>query len=120
MLSIRDLTKMRATQDEALPDLMDISRPTGTESIIGGRIPGAPAMVAAGVKCRLFPGQMQTMRGQLARPIDVHAFTVRYEITTDLQERDTVTIAGEDYEVENVKRARSWETIQTAAIQRLA
>lgn len=120
MLSVQDLAKMRSTQDEALPDTMDITRPTGTQSSIGSRIEGNNSVVAVGIKCRLTPAQMQVVTGQLARPIDVHAYTLRYELTTDLQERDVVIISDVSYEVENVKRDRSWETIQTAGLKRLA
>lgn len=115
MLSAKDLARMRATQEEALPDLLDVSRPSGTTSSIGSRVSGVDNFVEVSVPCRVTPAQQYVTLGERAQPLDIDRYTVRVPRGTNIQKRDQLRIqsSGLVLEVEAVKQPRSWETVMT-------
>ena len=104
------LTRMRETQNEAMPERVTIKRPSNVDDGFGGVNVSTPTTVATDVPCRITEAQMQTMYGQVARDLEVEKYTVRFPIGTDIQDEDLVEWGSMTLKVENVK-ARSFQTV---------
>lgn len=115
-MSDYELTQMRTTQDDAMPELITIKRRVLTSDGFGGASTGVPTTVATNVPARIAQAQVQMMGGQLGRTLELEKWTVRVPFGTDLQDEDFVIWGTMTLQVEDVKD-RSWETCVSAAAE---
>jgi len=108
MLTTRDLTAMRDTQYEALPETATIRRTTETSDGMGGR---QPATSDVGVTpCRLAPlGQSAQERVIAERLTGMTAYVATLPAGTDVRMEDEISIGARVLRVIAVL-GRSYET----------
>ncbi len=113
MISARDLAGMRATQDDAMPDLITIQRRVMTDDGFGGYNETSRLTIATDVACRITPSQQLEGLGQLGRPVEVASYIVRVPIGTDVRDEDFIIRKSDSVELqlERVKVPRSWDTL---------
>lgn len=106
MLSNEDIAGMRETQEEALPDVATISRPTRVTDSAGGYTV-TPVTVET-TTCRLSKTRpAEVLAGNKEVTFTDWMITLPYD--TDVQAGDTITINALNYQVIS-KAAGSWNT----------
>lgn len=117
-MSDYELKQMRATQESAAPELVDIYRRSIVSDGFGGATTQADVLVEADVPARIAQAQVQAMGGQGARTLLLEKWTIRLMYTDeadrpDLQDEDRIHWDGLVLSVDDVKD-RSWETCISA------
>ena len=105
---------MRATQEEAMPDLATIKRETRASDGFGGHDVSGLTTVASNVPARITPSQVMAAGGQADRYLELERWNVRMPYGTDLQDRDLIEWDGQTIRVHEVKYPRSWATAISA------
>ena len=90
MIPLRELDAIRAVQEEAMPDLVDIQRRTNSDDGFGGRQNTTWATVATGVPARVSKAQTLDLGGQGGRKVELEKWLVRVPHATDIREGDRV------------------------------
>ncbi len=115
MLTAAELTAMRATQAEALPDSGTITRATLSSDGAGGQ--SESWGTGSTVSCRLGRlGQSGEERAIAERLTGVTPFVVTVPTGTDIRPEDRITIAGRTFEVAAVLATGAWETALRVAV----
>lgn len=116
MLSDYELEEMRATQVEAMPELVTIKRTTVTSDGFGGNNVSGTVTVASNVPARIKPAQVMIAGGQADRQLELEKWNVRVPHGTDLQDRDLIEWAaqGVTIKIEEVKYPSSQSTAISA------
>lgn len=114
MFSAHDLSGMQETQNDAMPDLGVLKRRVMASDGFGGNTTASLTTVATDVPCRITPAQVQAMGGQIDRAMDLEKYTMRFEIGTDVQDRDIFEWEGLTIVIDDVKLPRSYATVITA------
>ena len=117
MLDDWQMMSMQSTQEEALPDKVDIYRIVRIDDGFGGTGTQAAELVSDDVPCRATPAQTQMLGGQADRQLELEKWTVRVPVGQDIQDDDILVITtqgDEQLQVESAKHPKSWETVRTA------
>lgn len=115
MLTSDELTAMRATQAEALPDSCTITRATLSSDGAGGQSEGWDT--SATVSCRLGRlGQSGEERAIAERLAAMTPFVVTVPTGTDIRPEDRIAIGGRTFEVVAVLATGVWETALRVAV----
>lgn len=121
MLSDEDLRQMRATQHDALPDKVTIKRTVFEDDGFGGTAIASEKTIATDVPCRMFPGQMEEVLGQMARQQERNVYTFRFKKDAPVQDKDVLVDGdGETYKVERIKSPRSYQQLLTIEAERFS
>ena len=117
MLDDWQMMSMQVTQEDGLPDKLDIYRIARTSDGFGGTNTTAAALVSDDVPCRATPAQVQMLGGQADRQLEIEKWTVRVPVGIDIRDDDILVITtqgNEQLQVESAKHPKSWETLRTA------
>lgn len=110
MFNEQDLEDMRAAQDEAMPESVEIQRRTVVADGFGGNGTAAWLTRALAVPARITPSQVMAMGGQGDRSLELEKWNVRMPYGTDLLDGDRVLWGDQTIKVEEVKSPRSYAT----------
>lgn len=119
MLSDGDLTYMRNSIDELLPDICNILTATYASDGQGGYTP-TWGTASAGVKCRLDPGRKESNErlqgGAVLLPYSYWILTLEHGALLTTEQR--VEIGSDTYEVRAVDAGKSWSGSIRATLMR--
>lgn len=110
MFSVQDLEDMKATQEEAMPELVTIQRSTIKSNGLGGHSVDGWQDRAVNVPARITPSQVLNMGGQGDRNLELEKWNIRMPYGTDLQDKDRILWGDQTIGVEEVKTPRSFAT----------
>jgi hypothetical protein len=107
-LTADELSRMQATQQEAMPDTAEVRRPTRTPDGMGGT--DQALTLVASAACRVDKVEDNPLVAQFGERIGTRqAVIVRLPAGTDVQPGDQITVGAELYEAISVP-VGSWET----------
>lgn len=119
MLNSADLSYMRDTLEELLPDTCTILSPTNTSDGQGGWTT-TWGTVAASVKCRIDPGRKEMyerVTGAALKPYSWWQLTLPYDQAIDVTYR--VVVNGDTYNVVNHDDNKSWQATTRVAVMKV-
>lgn len=119
MLTASELTAMRATQAEALPDECVIARPTMAPTAQGGQKEGAPTVIAT-ERCRVSVVSRESERIQGGRYADAPQYLFTLEHGSQAQVGDYLTYDGVGYVVLGRLADGAWATATRLIAARVA
>lgn len=119
MLGSADLSYMRSSIDELLPDTANILSCTYASDGQGGYTQ-TWGTTSAGVRCRLDPGRKESSErlqgGAVILPYSYWILTLEHGASLSAEQR--VRIGGDTYEVRSVDVGKSWSGSVRAAVTR--
>jgi len=110
MFTTTDITDMKREGKDALPGTCNVSRPTLTSNNAGGYTE-AWAVVTTATECRVQQGGGPNERLLAERLGVTSAWTITFQVGTDVRPTDRVVTLGRTFEVHDIV-ARTWEVVR--------
>ena len=118
MLSASQLSRMRDTQEDALPDTCTIQAPTVSKDAIGQPTKSWAAR-GTGIECRMSPREVRELvLGSRDTPVGEWVLTVAYDQTVETGDR--VIYDSRTFEVVGVEKNESWELVTRAGLMEVS
>ena len=114
----RELRLIRAEQETAMPERVEIQRKLRVNDGFGGSQNTVWTPIASNLPARVTMGQTLDMGGQAARKMEVEKWTVRLPWATDVKEHDRILWDGIAIAVDEIKTG-SYRSAKTVAGERV-
>ena len=113
-LQATELSRMRSTQEDALPDTCTIQAPTVTKDGIGQPVKSWSAR-DTDIECRISPRNIRELvMGSRDTPVGEWVLTVAHDQT--IETGDRVIYDSRTFEVVGVEKDESWELVTRAGL----
>ena len=113
-LTATELSRMRGTQEDALPDTCTVQYPTVSNDSIGQPVKSWAAR-GTGIECRIAPRTIrERILGSRETPVGEWVLTVAHDQT--IETGDRVLYDSRTFEVVGVEKNESWELVTRAGL----